>query len=64
MGARGGWSWTLTTQNLMKDNYPQKSLTEDLQRGAALAHRQVVHGGPEFRNFRRTLPLQLDNVKK
>ena len=41
-GFRGGWSWTLTTVNLMNNPGPQGSLSEDLRYGAFIAHRQFV----------------------
>jgi len=61
-GSRGGWSNTLTTENIMKDLGVQQSLTEDLRDGTINAHRQVVGGEREFRNARRTAPLQVKNV--
>jgi hypothetical protein len=61
-GARGGWSYTLQTVNLMEDPREQFSLTEGLARGVGGAHRQQVHGGPEFRNYRRRTPLDYGNT--
>ena len=61
-GSRGGWSNTITTENTMKDLGDQQSLSEDLRDGAVSAHRQIVGGEREFRNARRTAPLQAHNV--
>ena len=56
---RGGWSWTLTTKNVMQDPQPQPSLSEDLRLSAGLAHRRQIYSGPEFRSYRRSNPLGL-----
>lgn len=56
-GHRGGWSYTLPTENILKDPRPQPSLSEGLRLGVGKAHRQQVHGGDEFRNFRRSTPM-------
>ena len=53
MSSRGGWSWTLRTKNLLADARPQESYSENLQRGAAIAHRQRQPDGIEMRNLRR-----------
>src|SRR4051812_30809808 len=54
---RGGWGTTLITDNLMDDAMPQPSLSQGLMLGVGKAHRQQVHGGPEFRNYRRSSPF-------
>lgn len=66
MGARGGWDYgkgtkasALQTVNIMEDPLPQESLSQSLHRGTGLAHRQQVHGGPEYRNFRRAEPIRV-----
>jgi hypothetical protein len=51
---RGGWSTTIITENLMKDPREQPSLSQGLLLGVGKAHRRQVHGGPEFRNYRRS----------
>lgn len=61
-GYRGGWSNTLTTENLLNNPGEQFSLTEDLRDGVASAHRQQVGGEREFRNIRRAAPLKVDNI--
>jgi len=57
LGSRGGWSWTLQTENRMKDPQPQLSLSQSLRLGAYCAHRQLVDVGPDYRNFRRSTPV-------
>jgi hypothetical protein len=54
---KGGWKNPLLTVNLMEDPLPQPSLTQGLRLGVGKAHRQQIHGGSEFRNFRRSIPL-------
>lgn len=60
---RGGWSYTLKTQNLMKDPpASQPSLSEGLRMGAFMAHRRVnmvadVDPNVDNRNFRRSNPV-------
>jgi len=63
-GHKGGWSVTIQTVSLLADPLPQPSLSEGLALGAKKAHRQEVHGGNEFRNFRRTTPTGRKSVVK
>lgn len=61
--SKGGWKVPLLTENLMEDLLPQPSLSEGLRLGVGKAHRQQVHGGNEFRNLRRSNPVQKARVK-
>jgi hypothetical protein len=56
-GSRGGFATSLLAGNLLSNPMPQPSLSEGLRLGVAGAHRQQVHGGPEFRNYRRSTPM-------
>lgn len=57
--SRGGFSWTLTTKNLMA-NPPERqpSLSQCLAGGVYGAHRNSQSGIVDARNFRRSIPLQ------
>ena len=60
-GARGGWSNTLTTENLMKDPGEQLSLSQSLRLGVGMAHRHLNMVSDvlpiDNRNFRRSEPV-------
>ncbi len=62
-GARGGWSWTLETRNIMDDARYQPTLREFLTIGAAKAHRSVVFSHNEHRNYRRSNLGETGRVK-
>ncbi len=58
-GARGGWSTSILTKNLMTDPGREISLREGLLSGIAGAQEHIQNpGSTEFRNFRRSHRLE------
>lgn len=57
-GFRGGFSTSILTRNLMEDPRQQRSLRGDLLEGIKMAQKHKVHAGPEYRNYKRSHPLE------